>query len=103
MKEKKRLFFGWENIKWTLRELRNLYSPTKSYFSKKRVESGLAYLIGQSGMIFFLVKKYEVMSVSDLIMWAGAEFLLSGYTVFQIQKEKKSEEKKEIHPEEGEY
>lgn len=103
MKEKKRLFFGWENIKWTLRELRNLYSPTKSYFSKKRVESGLAYLIGQSGMVFFLVKKYEVMSVSDLIMWAGAEFLLSGYTVFQIQKEKKSEEKKEIHPEEGEY
>jgi hypothetical protein len=28
------------------------------------------------------------MKTSDLLLWAGTEFVLAGYTVSQIQKEK---------------
>jgi hypothetical protein len=93
MAEKKQtkgnLFFGWENIKWFIREIREMYSSTNSYFSKKRIESGVAFAVAQWGMIFFLLEKHTVMTSSDLAIWAGIEFAVSGYIVNQIQKEKK--------------
>lgn len=87
--EIKKTFFGWENIKWFIKEVGNMYSGTDSYFSKKRVESGLAFFVGQIGMLFFLFQKYETLVMSDFIMWATLEFALAGYIVNQIQKEKK--------------
>lgn len=81
-------FFGWENIKWGIKELMNVYSSKHSYFSKKRIESGIAFLISQWGMIFFLLKRYEGMTTSDFLFWAGVEFAVSGYMINQIQKEK---------------
>ena len=93
MAEKKQtkgnLFFGWENIKWFIREIREMYSSSNSYFSKKRIESGVAFAIAQWGMIFFLLEKHTEMTSSDLAIWAGIEFAVSGYIVNQIQKEKK--------------
>ena len=50
----KKYFFGWKNIKWIVRELRDLYSDKSTYFSKKRVESGVAFLVGQFGMVYWL-------------------------------------------------
>ena len=91
MKNKK-YFFGWENIKWFITEIGKQYSNSKSYFSKKRVESGIAFSVGQLGMIFFLIKKYETLIMSDVLMWASVEFAIAGYIVNQIQKEKKEEE-----------
>lgn len=91
MKNKK-YFFGWENIKWFLKEVLNMYSPTKSYFSKKRLESGFAFIIGQWGMIFFLLKKYPQLSMSDFVMWVAVEMAVAGYMVHQIQKEKKEQQ-----------
>ena len=82
-------FFSWENGKWLIREMMNLYSSKKSYFSKKRIESGAAFIIAQWGMIFFLIAKYEVLTMTDMLMWAGAEFAISGYMIAQIQKEKR--------------
>lgn len=93
MAEKKQtkgnLFFGWENIKWFIREIREMYSSSNSYFSKKRIESGVAFAVAQWGMIFFLLEKHTEMTSSDLAIWAGIEFAVSGYIVNQIQKEKK--------------
>ena len=66
-----------------------MYSNEPSYFSKKRVESGVAFLIAQFGMLFFLFKKVDSMDVYEFSMWAAMEFLVAGYTVSQIQKEKK--------------
>lgn len=86
--ENDKYFFGWQNIKWGIRELINIYSSKPSHFSKKRIESGFAFLISQWGMIFFLLKKYETMSTSDFLFWAGVEFAVSGYMINQIQKEK---------------
>lgn len=84
------------NIKWFVTEILNMYSAKTSYFSKKRVESGVAFLIAQFGMTFFLLKKIDTMDVYELSIWAGMEFLIAGYTVTQIQKEKKDKEVEQI-------
>lgn len=68
----------------------NLYSDKPSYFSKKRVESGIAFIIAQVGMIAYLVAKIKDMDIYEFLMWAGVEFLIAGYTINQIQKEKKT-------------
>ena len=87
----KKLFFGWTNIKWLIKELVNLYSNTNSYFSKKRIESGLAFLIGQFGMVYFVIINIDKLTSSDIALCAGIEFAIAGYIVNQIQKEKNSE------------
>lgn len=89
---KKKLFFGWTNVKWLIKELVNLYSNSSSFFSKKRIESGVAFIIGQWGMVYFLIKNIDKLSTSDITLWAGLEFAIAGYIVSQIQKEKKLNE-----------
>lgn len=87
----KKLFFGWENIKWVCREIMNIYSAKDSYFSKKRLESGAAFVIAQWGMIFFLLEKHSTLSMGEFLLWAGAEFAVSGYIINKIQSEKKTQ------------
>lgn len=79
----------WGKITWFFSEIMKLYSNQGSYFSKKRVESGIAFLVGQWGMIYFLNKNIEAVTASDIILWAGVEFAISGYMITHIQKEKK--------------
>ena len=88
---KKKYFFGWTNIKWFLWELRDIYSNKNTFFSKKRVESGIAFIIAQWGMVFFLLQKYQTLTMGEFILWAAAEFAVSGYIINKIQKEKESE------------
>lgn len=82
-------FFGWNNIKWLIREIGKLYSSEPSYFSKKRFESSIAFIIAQWGMIIYLWNNYTTLTMSDFLLWAAAEFVIAGYYVTQIQKEKK--------------
>jgi hypothetical protein len=89
---KKKWFFGWFNIKFLIKELVKLYSNEPSYFSKKRVESGIAFIVGQWGMIYFLVQNIDKLTTSDIALWAGVEFAIAGYIINQIQKEKKVED-----------
>ena len=91
----KKLFFGWTNIKWIIKELTALYSGEASYFSKKRIESGVAFIVGQWGMIYFLINNNSTMTASDIVLWAGVEFAIAGYMVNQIQKEKFKDEEEE--------
>ena len=93
---KRKFFFGWGNIKWLIQEVGKLYSGEKSFFSKKRVESGIAFIIAQWGMIYFLVNKIDTLTTSDLTVWSGIEFLVAGYTVTQIQSEKKLKTKEVV-------
>jgi hypothetical protein len=79
----------WDNIVWFCTEMINLWSDKPSYFSKKRVESSIAFIIAQVGMITYLVSRVDTMDIYEFLMWAGAEFLVAGYTISQIQKEKK--------------
>jgi len=88
----KKWFFGWFNLKFLMKELVKLYSNEPSYFSKKRVESGIAFIVGQWGMIYFLVQNIDKLTTSDIALWAGVEFAIAGYIINQIQKEKKVED-----------
>lgn len=87
----KSYFFGWENIKWFCKELMNIYSSKSSYFSKKRLESGVAFIIAQWGMIFFILEKHSTLTMGEFLLWAAAEFAVSGYIINKIQKEKKTD------------
>jgi len=88
--KKSKWFFGWDNIKWGIKELINVYSSKDSYFSKKRLESGAAFLIAQWGMIFFLLEKHSTLTMGEFLLWAAAEFAVSGYIINKIQKEKEN-------------
>lgn len=93
---KRKWFFGWSNIKWFISEIGKIYSSKPSFFSKKRIESGIAFFIGQWGMIYYAIVNFEEMTSADITLWAGIEFAIAGYMVTQIQKEKKIE--KEEYP-----
>jgi len=84
----KKWFFGWENIKWFITEIGNMYSGKESYFAKKRVESGIAFAVAQWGMIYYLLENHAKLTSSDIAIWAGVEFAICGYMINQIQKEK---------------
>jgi hypothetical protein len=77
-----------KKIKWFFTEFMNMYSGKKSYFSKKRIESGIAFVIAQWGMIFFLLEKHSTLSMGEFVLWATVEFAVAGWMVNKIQKEK---------------
>ena len=83
-------------IKWFFGELIAMYSGKSSYFSKKRIESGAAFIIAQWGMIFFLLEKHSTLSMGEFLLWAASEFAVSGYIINKIQQEKKSETSSEM-------
>ena len=87
---KRKWFFGWTNIRWFIQEVGKIYSSTSSYFSKKRIESGVAFIIGQWGMVYFLMQNIDKMTTSDIAIWAGIEFAVAGYMLTQIEKAKKT-------------
>jgi hypothetical protein len=91
MKNKK-YFFGWTNIKKLITEIINIYSTKPSFFSKKRIESGIAFIVAEWGMVFFMLKKYPDLTMTDIIMWATIQFTISGYILHQIQKQKKTDD-----------
>lgn len=80
----------WSGVKWFFTEIMKIYSTKKSYFSKKRIESGVGFIIAEWGMIFFLMKKIDLMVTTDFAIWVSIQFFVAGYMINQIQKEKKS-------------
>ena len=85
----KKYLFGWTNIKWAIKEAVKVYSGVPSFFSKKRIESGVAFIMLQCGMAFYITHKIDVMDMYDMGMWAGIEGTISGYMLNQIQREKR--------------
>lgn len=86
----KKYFFGWTNIKFVIKELLKTLTSEKSFFAKKRIESAIAFTIGQAGMIAYLIMAMQGdMSTWDIMGWATIEFGIAGYILNQIQKEKK--------------
>ena len=81
-------FFGWTNLKWLIKEFVSMYSARPSFFSKKRIESGIGFIIAEWGMIYWLLKKHDVMDTMDFSMWASIQFFIAGYIINQIQKKK---------------
>lgn len=79
-----------KRIKWLISELVKILSSKDSFFSKKRLESAIAFAIGQVGMVFFLFKKYDTIDMYEFLMWAALEFTLAGYIMNVIEKGKSS-------------
>jgi len=82
-------FFGWNNIKWVVKELIKMYSNKESFFSYKRFQTGIAFLTYQIGSRYALYNFVD--TIGDFLMWASAELLICGYTLNAIQKEKKED------------
>ena len=70
-------------------EILKIYSNQNSFFSKKRIESAIAFIIGQWGMIYFLIQSISTLSAGDFAIWAGVEFAVAGYIVHYIEQGKK--------------
>jgi hypothetical protein len=85
----KKYLFGWSNISFIIKEFVKMYSGGNSFFSKKRIESGIAFIILQWGMIYYLVHKLNVIGMTDFVMWAGIQVAIVGYTLNVIQAQKK--------------
>jgi hypothetical protein len=81
-------FLGWINIKWFIKELVKLASNEDSFFSKKRMESGIAFWVLIWGCIFWLIKKYTIMTTSDFLIWSCILASIAGYSVYLIEKSK---------------
>jgi len=90
-----------KSIKWFFTEVMHVYSSQPSFFSKKRIESGIAFFISQWGMVYWLLLKSDVMTTSDFAMWAGIELAAAGYIITQIQREKIAEKVSEGTSEEN--
>lgn len=86
-------FFRWANIKWLITELVKVYSSHESFFSKKRIESGIAFGIAQWGMIYFLLENHSKLTMGEFTLWAATEFAVSGYIINKIESEKKDQTK----------
>lgn len=90
-----------ERFKWFGKEIMFLYSSKPSFFSKKRIESGIAFIIAQIGMIFYFMEHHSTMDMTAMMLWAGTEFTIAGYVVSHIEKAKRqkteeTEDEKEI-------
>lgn len=86
--ETKKYFFGWTNIKWFIKEMVNLISNKESYFSKKKFESHIAFIVLEYGLLHWLVININTIKIEDLILWCTVNALISGYNIREIQKEK---------------
>lgn len=82
------LVIGRKKIKWLAWEFLKIYSGEKSFFSKKRVESSIAFAIAEHGALFWIAKKYDVMTTTDFVLWAGIQLTIAGWYVNSIQAEK---------------
>lgn len=87
------LVIGKNKLKWLAKEFSKMYSANEiSYFSKKRIESGIAFVIAEGGAIFWLIHKYNDMTTTDFVLWASIQLTIAGWMVSQIQKEKVANE-----------
>jgi hypothetical protein len=79
-------FFGWNNIKWGIKELIKMYSNHSSFFSYKRFQTGFAFFWFIQGAIYVLYN--YVKTVEQFAIWCVPVLLVCGYTLNQTQKEK---------------
>jgi hypothetical protein len=83
-------FFGWSNFKWLIREFSAMYSNKDSYFSKKRFESSMSFMGAMSLVIGHALYNRATITNSEILADATLLFIISGYTVKQIQSEKQT-------------
>ena len=76
-------------LAWLIKELIKMYSDSPSFFSRKRVEGGIAFIVLQWGLIHWLILNVEKCTSSDLWVWATVQCFICGYTLSKIEDIKK--------------
>lgn len=79
-----------KGIMFYIKEYINIYSEKESLFGKKRVESGEAFKFAMIMTMIYFYKKVDTMDIWDFGYILGVWLFVAGYTINQIQKEKKS-------------
>lgn len=92
-------FFGWENCKWFIIQIRATFSNEPSYFSRKRIESYLLFLGAFSATMTYIWINITSLLYHEILALTGALFFYAGYTMQVIQKDKKETPKPEPHAE----
>jgi len=100
----KKYFFGWTNFKYYFKEYIKMYSGTEnSFFSHKRVQTGLAFsafMMGWARVLWYLLSQ-EHTTILEFVEWAIPLLIICGYTLNKTEQAKslkvedtKHEEKK---------
>lgn len=81
--------FGTTNLRFYIKELFKMYAAKeKSFFSKKRIESGIAFIVFLWGMIHWLVINITTIGYVGIVAWGTVMASICGYVIKQIQNEK---------------
>lgn len=73
-------------------EFRAMISNEKSYFSKKRFESFCFFILVLLSFLVYIALNIYTLEPLQFLEVTGAMMIYAGYTVRQIQKEKKKDE-----------
>lgn len=76
-----------------LKELINIYSNKESFFSKKRIESGIAFALAQLFLIAFFFYYLDQLTTTEVVALSTLEFSISGYMINHIQRQKQDNNK----------
>lgn len=77
------------NLRWFVKEMVKLYSGEPSFFSKKRVDSGIAYAFAFWMTVFYLKNRINDMDIWSFGYVLTAWLFIAGYNISKIQAEKK--------------
>jgi len=80
---------GKNKIKWVSWELLKMFSGEPSFFSKKRVDSGIAFFFAFWMTIFYLKNRIDDMDIWSFGYVLTVWLFIAGYTLDKIQREKK--------------
>jgi len=82
-------FFGYNNFKWFILQIRATFSNEPSYFSSKRIERYFLFLGGFSSLMYYIYIHIDTLLYTEILALTGAMFVYAGYTLNVTQKEKK--------------
>jgi hypothetical protein len=78
-------------LKFYVKEFIGIYSVNETFFSKKRIESGIAFLFALGVTMYYVYKKIDTLDIFSFGYIMTTWLFIAGYVVNQIQKEKKDD------------
>lgn len=77
-----------KNLLWFPKEIMKLYSDQPSFFSKKRVESGIAFMGSFIITVVYCIINIRIITPIGLTVIIGPWLLIAGYNIGKTQDEK---------------
>lgn len=77
-----------KSLIWFPKEILKLYSNQESYFSKKRIEGGAAFIFSLGFTICYSIINIHVITPTEQVILITPWLLICGYNVSKTQEEK---------------